>query len=223
MKKGIISFIILIVSLVLFTACNEKNETHKEKPVKETIKEQSQVKKETIPVVLEKEEIKIVEKETIKDIESYPPKELNRISSIATKKTINNFDFDLIKMGYKDENTLLIVGGIQGDEPGGFMAASLISTHYNITKGSVWIVPNLNFYSIIERSRGPYGDMNRKFANLSKSDPEYKTIQRIKSYISDESVKLVVNLHDGSGFYRPTYIDKNHSQYKWGQCSIIDQ
>jgi len=223
MKKGIFGFFILIVTLVLFTACNEKNETHKEKPVKGTIKEESQIKKEIIPIVLEKEEIKIVEKETIKDIESYPLKELNRISSIATKKTINNFDFDLIKMGYKDENTLLIVGGIQGDEPGGFMAASLISTHYTITKGSVWIVPNLNFYSIIKRSRGPYGDMNRKFANLSKSDPEYKTIQRIKSYISDESVKLVVNLHDGSGFYRPNYIDKNHSQYKWGQCSIIDQ
>ncbi|MEA3553761.1 MAG: M99 family carboxypeptidase catalytic domain-containing protein [Campylobacterota bacterium] len=228
MIKKTIIFFILIVSIVLFTACNEKNETHKQTQIKEISKEEAQVKKEISPVVLEKEEIQVkVKKESItkeiKTIPSYPQKELNRISSIATKKTIDNFDFDLIKMGYKDDNTLLIVGGIQGDEPGGFMAASLISTHYTIKKGSVWIVPNLNFYSIIKRSRGPYGDMNRKFANLSKSDPEYKTIQRIKSYISDDSVKLVVNLHDGSGFYRPTYIDKNHSQYKWGQCSIIDQ
>jgi hypothetical protein len=142
---------------------------------------------------------------------------------VATKKTIKHFDFDLIKKGYKNDNTLLIVGGIQGDEPGGFMAASLITTHYNITKGSVWVVPNLNFYSIIKRSRGPYGDMNRKFAYLSKSDPEYQTIQRIKGYIGDKSVKLIVNLHDGSGFYRPTYVDSKHSPRKWGQCSIIDQ
>jgi len=133
------------------------------------------------------------------------------------------FDFDLIKKGEDNNNTLLIIGGIQGDEPGGFVSASILSTHYEITSGSVWIVPNLNFYSIIERSRGPYGDMNRKFAKLSKKDPEYKTIQRIKSYIKDERVKLIVNLHDGSGFYRKTHEDKNHSPHKWGQCSIIDQ
>ena len=103
------------------------------------------------------------------------------------------------------------------------MAASLLSTHYKITKGSVWIVPNLNFYSIIKRNRGPFGDMNRKFASLPKSDPEYKIIQRIKSYISDSHVKLILNLHDGSGFYRPMYIDRWHQPLTWGQSSVIDQ
>jgi hypothetical protein len=135
----------------------------------------------------------------------------------------NSFDFDLIKKGNQDNNTLLVIGGIQGDEPGGFVSASILATHYEITKGSIWIVPNLNFYSIIKRSRGPYGDMNRKFSNLSKKDPEYATVERIKNYIKDENVKLVVNLHDGSGFYRPKYIDNLHSPYRWGQCSIIDQ
>ncbi len=135
----------------------------------------------------------------------------------------NNFNFNLIKKGKQDNNTLLVIGGIQGDEPGGFISASLLSTHYEITKGSVWIVPNLNFYSIIKRSRGPYGDMNRKFAHLSKNDPEYETVERIKSYIKDENVKLIVNLHDGSGYYRKTYVDNLHSPSRWGQCSIIDQ
>jgi len=133
------------------------------------------------------------------------------------------FDFDLIKKGKENNNTLLVIGGIQGDEPGGFISASLLATHYEITEGSLWIVPNLNFYSIIKRSRGPYGDMNRKFAQLSKSDPEYQTIQRIKAYIKDEKVKLIVNLHDGSGFFRHKYMDKLHSPHRWGQCSIIDQ
>jgi len=134
-----------------------------------------------------------------------------------------SFDFDLIKKGQSNDNTLLIVGGIQGDEPGGFMAASLISTHYTIQKGSVWVIPNLNFYSIIKRSRGPFGDMNRKFAKLSHNDPDYDSVNRIKEYISDENVKLVLNLHDGSGFYRKNYVDKMHSPYRWGQSSIIDQ
>ena len=138
---------------------------------------------------------------------------------IASEK----LNFELIKKGTQDNNTLLIVGGIQGDEPGGFMAASLIATHYEITKGSVWVVPNLNFYSIITRSRAPHGDMNRKFAALSENDPDYEDVQRIKSYITSPEVKLVLNLHDGSGYYRHTVIDSMHAPYRWGQSSIIDQ
>jgi hypothetical protein len=144
-------------------------------------------------------------------------------STVLNKKSLDDFAFDLIKKGTQDSNTLLVVGGIQGDEPGGFMAASLMATHYEITKGSVWIVPNLNFYSIIKRSRGPFGDMNRKFASLSKKDPEYKIVQRIKKYIVDPDVKLILNLHDGSGFYRPMYIDNMHQPKRWGQTVVIDQ
>ncbi len=145
------------------------------------------------------------------------------IFSISLFANAKSYNFELVKKGVDDNNTLLVVGGIQGDEPGGFMAASLLATHYDITKGSVWIVPNLNFYSIIKRSRGPYGDMNRKFADLPKHDPEYHIVDRIKSYIASDTVKLVVNLHDGSGFFRYKYIDKLHSPHRWGQCSIIDQ
>ncbi len=136
----------------------------------------------------------------------------------------DGFDFTLIKKGdTNNNNRLLVVGGIQGDEPGGFMAASLLSTHYKITKGSVWIVPNFNFYSIIKRSRGPYGDMNRKFAKLSTNDHDYHSIEKMKNIIKEKSVKMVINLHDGSGFYREKYIDKNHQPEKWGQASVIDQ
>ena len=142
---------------------------------------------------------------------------------VSLNANVQNFDFNFIKKGKQDNNTLLLIGGIQGDEPGAFMAASLITTHYEITKGSVWVIPNLNFYSIIKRSRGPYGDMNRKFANLSKNDPDFKTIKRIKNYIKSDDVKLVLNLHDGSGFYREKHIDNIYSPRKWGQCSIVDQ
>ncbi len=120
-------------------------------------------------------------------------------------------------------NTVLVIGGIQGDEPGGFNAASLLVTHYNIRKGNVWVVPNLNFISIIKRSRGVYGDMNRKFAALQNSDPEFSIIKKIKELIIDDQVDLVLNLHDGSGFYRHAYIDRMHNPGRWGQSIIIDQ
>lgn len=123
----------------------------------------------------------------------------------------------------EEGHTILIIGGIQGDEPGGFNAASLIATQYEILSGNVWVVPNLNFLSIIKRSRGVYGDLNRKFDKLHPEDPEYETIARIKKLIVDPKVDLILNLHDGSGFYRNTYIDKMHNPNRWGQCIIIDQ
>lgn len=119
--------------------------------------------------------------------------------------------------------TLLVIGGIQGDEPGGFTAASLLVTHYKITVGQVWVVPNLNFESIIKRSRGVYGDMNRKFSKLKQTDPEFETVQKIKQIITSPDVDIILNLHDGSGFYNEEYIDALHNPRRWGQSLIIDQ
>jgi len=119
--------------------------------------------------------------------------------------------------------TVLVVGGIQGDEPGGFHAASMLVTHYRVTKGNVWVVPNLNFESIIERSRGVNGDMNRKFAHVRQNDPDYRDVQRIKSLITDERVDFIFNMHDGSGFYREKHTDWLHSPRRWGQSIVIDQ
>ncbi|MEI6125299.1 MAG: M99 family carboxypeptidase catalytic domain-containing protein [Pseudomonadota bacterium] len=133
-------------------------------------------------------------------------------------------DFTLHKLESGNPgNTLLVVGGIQGDEPGGFNAAALLVTHYKIKKGGVWVVPNLNFISIINQSRGIYGDLNRKFLTITREDPQYKTIRKIKSIILDSRVDMVLNLHDGSGFYRPRYIDPAHNPQNWGQSVIIDQ
>lgn len=119
--------------------------------------------------------------------------------------------------------TMLVIGGIQGDEPGGFTAASMLVTNYKVQRGSLWVVPNLNFQSIIKRSRGVHGDMNRKFNRLSKNDPEFDEVQKIKKIILSNQVDIIVNLHDGSGFYKKTYINKNHNPHKWGQSIIIDQ
>ncbi len=131
-------------------------------------------------------------------------------------------DFSLFRMGTK-EPVMLIIGGIQGDEPGGFSAATLVATRYTVDNGSLWIVPNLNFPSIIKRARGIHGDMNRKFAVLSSTDPQYSTVNRIQELIRTPEVDIILNLHDGSGFYRPKYQDRLHGPARWGQSIIIDQ
>lgn len=135
-----------------------------------------------------------------------------------------NLDFTLHKLeSGKPGTTMLVFGGIQGDEPGGFNAASLLVSNYKTTKGCVWVVPNLNFTSIVRNSRGVYGDLNRKFSVLKHTDPEFELIRSIKSIIVSKEVDLILNLHDGSGYYRPKYIDKWNNPRRWGQSVIVDQ
>jgi len=135
-----------------------------------------------------------------------------------------NLDFTLHKLDSgRPGPTILVVGGIQGDEPGGFSAAALLVSHYKIKSGAVWVVPNLNFLSIIRCSRGVYGDMNRKFADLDPKDPEYEAVQKIKEIIRDEQVTAVLHLHDGWGYYSPTTISEWQCPQRWGQSVIIDQ
>ncbi len=135
-------------------------------------------------------------------------------------------DFNLYKLDSTnsvDKPALLIMSGIQGDEPGAFNATSIFIKHYKIHNGNVWVVPNLNQLSILQNGRGYYGDMNRKFAHLDSSDPEYNIIQSIKELILDDNVVRIFHLHDGSGFYREKYINELANPNRWGNSSIIDQ
>ncbi|RKV42085.1 purine-nucleoside phosphorylase [Helicobacter pylori] len=118
---------------------------------------------------------------------------------------------------------LLLLAGIQGDEPGGFNATNLFLMHYSVLKGLVEVVPVLNKPSMLRNHRGLYGDMNRKFAALDKNDPEYPTIQEIKSLIVKPNIDAILHLHDGGGYYRPVYVDATLNPKRWGNCFIIDQ
>ncbi|MBQ8609356.1 M99 family carboxypeptidase catalytic domain-containing protein [Campylobacter vicugnae] len=132
-------------------------------------------------------------------------------------------EFSLIKLGIDNNNTVLVTGGIQGDEPGGFMSANLLARGYEITSGSLYVAPNLNMPSIIKKSRGVNGDMNRKFDTLSEKDPEKDVVEQIKSLVLQPNITMLINLHDGSGFYRPKYINKMMNPNRWGNIAIIDQ
>lgn len=137
---------------------------------------------------------------------------------------VDDLDFDLVKKGNTESNnTMLLIGGIQGDEPGGFNAANIIINEYDIVSGSIWIVPNLNASSILANSRGLSGDMNRKFMHINENDPDYKNVIKIKNLMLNENISLVLNLHDGSGFYRGEYINDLENPSRWGNSTIIDQ
>ena len=75
--------------------------------------------------------------------------------------------------GVEKGKTLLIIGGIQGNEPGGYLAADLY-VDMSLEKGNLIVVPRANFYSIISNQRGVNGDMNRQFAVFSEKDNDHQ-------------------------------------------------
>lgn len=134
-----------------------------------------------------------------------------------------NLHFSLHKMETGKGDTLFIIGGIHGNEPGGYFAPMLFLSHYKITEGNVWVVPNLNFDSILQNQRGIYGDMNRKFAAIKNDDKDKEIVDDIKKLMLDPKVSLILNLHDGHGFYRPIPKNDLFNPKAWGQAFIIDQ
>lgn len=133
-------------------------------------------------------------------------------------------NINLIKKNNSDSNTtLLVIGGVHGDEPGGYFAASILATHYEINSKNLWIIPNLNQQSIQRNNRGIYGDMNRKFSNVNSTDPDKKIVDAVKNIILEKNVSLVLNLHDGNGFYRKQHQGNIFNPNAWGQTCVIDQ
>jgi hypothetical protein len=133
-------------------------------------------------------------------------------------------ELNIIKKENKDSNTtLLVIGGIHGNEPGGYFAPAILASHYDITSKNLWIIPNLNKKSIIAFKRGINGDMNRKFASIKKNDKDKEVVEAIKKIILKPQVSLVLNLHDGHGFYRKKYKGSIFNPNAWGQTCVIDQ
>jgi hypothetical protein len=132
--------------------------------------------------------------------------------------------FSLYKLeGNETGPTLLVVGGVHGDEPGGYFAPAILAARYKIKKGAVWVTPNLNAESIARSRRGLYGDMNRKFAKVSDNDRDYDMVREIKRIVLDPQVDLILNLHDGHGFYRERWESSIFNPRAWGQTLVIDQ
>ena len=131
------------------------------------------------------------------------------------------YELNIYKIyGKRAGKTLMLVGGIQGNEPGGFLSADLYAD-MRLEKGNLIVVPRANFYSIILNHRGPNGDMNRKFTHEDSSySMEDKIVSILKKLISESDYLL--NLHDGSGYYYPRYINKWRNPMRFGQAIIAD-
>jgi hypothetical protein len=121
--------------------------------------------------------------------------------------------------GKEPGKTLLLIGGIQGNEPGGFLSADLYAD-MGLAKGNLIVVPRANFYSILLNRRQVNEDMNRKFGRSSEENYEAKIVATLKCLISESDCLL--NLHDGSGFFSERWESPVRNPKRYGQSIIAD-
>jgi hypothetical protein len=115
--------------------------------------------------------------------------------------------------------TMLLIGGIQGNEPGGFLSADLYAD-IALEKGNLIVVPRANFLSILMNRRQINEDMNRKFGDDSHVNFEKKIVSILKKLIAESDCLL--NLHDGSGFYSDKWEGPDRNPKRYGQSIIAD-
>jgi len=124
--------------------------------------------------------------------------------------------------GKKPGKTLMLIGGIQGDEPGGYLTADLYAD-ISLQQGNLIVVPRANFYSILLNQRdGLTGDMNRKFGEMEEQQKnlEQEIVSILKKLIAESDCLL--NLHEGSGFYSPERLNEMENPDRFGQSIIYD-
>jgi len=124
--------------------------------------------------------------------------------------------------GKKPGKTIMIIGGIQGDEPGGYLTADLYAD-ISLKQGNLIVVPRANFYSILLKQRdGATGDMNRKFAanDKTKMNMEQEIVSILKELIGQAD--CLINLHEGSGFFNSEWVSDQENPDRFGQSIIFD-
>jgi len=115
--------------------------------------------------------------------------------------------------------TVMVQGGIQGDESAGFITAQIL-TRSRVYRGNLLIVPRANIPSILLRKRAVNVDMNRRFDRDYNGFYEDRLARVIRLLVSQSDA--FIHLHEGSGFYHPQYIDGTRNPGRFGQSIVID-
>ncbi|MFW6323861.1 MAG: M99 family carboxypeptidase catalytic domain-containing protein [Desulfovibrionales bacterium] len=121
--------------------------------------------------------------------------------------------------GESKGKTVLVQGGIQGDEATGFISAQIL-TRAKVKKGNLIIIPRANLPSVHHRTRKVNVDLNRRF------DKDYN------KFYEDRIARLIrlilnrcdgfIHLHEGYGFHSPEYKSSLRNPNRYGQSMIID-
>lgn len=115
--------------------------------------------------------------------------------------------------------TVMVQGGIQGDEICGAVTAQLLAG-CRVLKGNLIVVPRANLPSIHLARRQINVDMNRRFDRDYNRFYEDRVARVIRHLLA--GCDGFVHLHEGSGFYSPRPVDDLRGPNRYGQSIIVD-
>lgn len=97
---------------------------------------------------------------------------------------------------------VLVLGGVHGDEPGGWLAAERV-LNMEFARGSLLVVPRANRQAILvgQRTTEALGDLNRLYPGDPEGLPMARMAFEITQLVREFRVDVVLDLHESWAFY----------------------
>jgi len=98
--------------------------------------------------------------------------------------------------------TVVVVGGVHGDEPAGAKAA-LHATGYSIRNGILVVIPEANKPALKKGKRtSSLGDLNRDFPRTKKEGADNYLARGIWSVMTKYRPNWLIDMHEGYSFHK---------------------
>lgn len=138
-------------------------------------------------------------------------------STVGGAEPVTNGSFELlagtaaettvyVKTADADGPTVMVVGGLHGDEEAGYQAAGDIA-EWDIESGQLVVIPRANARAVERGTRTAADgvDLNRQFP--TGRDPTYEVAQAIWNVIVDYDPDVFVDLHESTELYNGDVTD----------------
>ncbi len=105
-----------------------------------------------------------------------------------------------VKTGEEAGPTIVVIGGLHGDEPAGYLAARELRK-WNVARGKLVLLPDANRVAIEAKRRFVGRNMNRLFPGKKNGDAIEKLAFEIWELVKQSKPDLVLTLHESRGFH----------------------
>lgn len=121
------------------------------------------------------------------------------------------------KKGAMPGPTIVVISGVHGDEPAGYLAARRLAK-WKIERGTLVIMPDAHREAIRRNERGYPGNMNRMFPGKANGDDMQRLAYEIWQVIREAHPDLLLTLHESRDFHAD-----NPSRYGQTFCFDFDE
>jgi hypothetical protein len=108
----------------------------------------------------------------------------------------------LIRHSGATASTVMFLGGVHGNEPGGWLAADEVAT-WSPLNGSLLVIPRANIVAThaFQRTLPELGDLNRLYPGSPDGLPMERMAATILGIAREFGVDLLIDMHESWGFY----------------------